>query len=247
MGRKRVELAGRVLGELTVLALVGTRLGQTYWQCRCSCGNIIEVARCNLRPNGQKSCGCTRFRNLMGQRFGHLMVLCRKLPSPKRWNGAPSVAWVVRCDCGVEKTMRGDIVVKAKSCGCGLGAEFARLPPGIAVRNLVLRGYKDNAAHKKIAWELSNEQTLALLQGTCTYCGEPPTRTRFKPGANGGFTSNGIDRVDNSKGYIPDNVVSCCEVCNYAKRDMPVEKFLAYLKRAGEFQRKDATKPKVGE
>jgi len=45
----------------------------------------------------------------------------------------------------------------------------------------------------------------------------------------------GIDRKDNSSGYVESNVVPCCEVCNKAKLCMGYEEFIAYLIRAGNF------------
>ena len=42
---------------------------------------------------------------------------------------------------------------------------------------------------------------------------------------------NGIDRVDNSKGYHPENCVPCCKTCNIAKQSMSVEEFLAWARR----------------
>jgi len=44
------------------------------------------------------------------------------------------------------------------------------------------------------------------------------------------YTYNGLDRIDNAKGYILDNVVPCCKHCNYAKRNMSTEKFYNLIK-----------------
>lgn len=53
------------------------------------------------------------FKDLLGQRFGSLEVL-KKSGSTK--NG---VYWEVRCDCGVEKRLRGDGLRNGKSVSCG--------------------------------------------------------------------------------------------------------------------------------
>jgi hypothetical protein len=45
------------------------------------------------------------------------------------------------------------------------------------------------------------------------------------------YTHNGIDRRDNAKGYTIDNCLPCCENCNYIKRDIPYEDFMAWLDR----------------
>ena len=57
-------------------------------------------------------------------------------------------------------------------------------------------------------WELTREQYEAEVSLLCVYC-------RF---ANEG-THGGLDRLDNSRGYIPGNVVSCCVECNVARGD----------------------------
>lgn len=44
-----------------------------------------------------------------------------------------------------------------------------------------------------------------LVTDVCFYCAAAPAPT------------NGIDRVNNSRGYEEDNVVSCCKWCNTAK------------------------------
>jgi hypothetical protein len=38
--------------------------------------------------------------------------------------------------------------------------------------------------------------------------------------------------MDNTCGYTSDNVVPCCKTCNMAKRDMTVQEFTSWLKRA---------------
>ena len=43
---------------------------------------------------------------------------------------------------------------------------------------------------------------------------------------NGDYLYNGLDRVDNNKGYFEDNVVPCCGVCNKMKGTMKQEEFL---------------------
>jgi hypothetical protein len=40
------------------------------------------------------------------------------------------------------------------------------------------------------------------------------------------FVYNGLDRVDNTLGYLPGNVVACCTQCNGAKLNYTQEEFL---------------------
>lgn len=56
-----------------------------------------------------------------------------------------------------------------------------------------------------------------LINMECFYCGKP--------------APNGIDRRDNSKGYIKGNCVACCKHCNYAKGDLSEEVFKIWIQR----------------
>lgn len=45
----------------------------------------------------------------------------------------------------------------------------------------------------------------------------------------GSYTFNGIDRKNRSEGYTPENTVSCCPTCNYAKGKLEAETFLTHV------------------
>lgn len=51
-------------------------------------------------------------------------------------------------------------------------------------------------------WELSRETYETLVEQPCDYCGDPTG------------DGVGLDRLDNTRGYEPDNVVPCCGDCN---------------------------------
>lgn len=54
-----------------------------------------------------------------------------------------------------------------------------------------------------LTFELSFEQFAELVNSKCHYCGKEPR--------------NGVDRVDNTRGYVTDNVVPACLPCNVRK------------------------------
>ena len=66
--------------------------------------------------------------------------------------------------------------------------------------------YKRNAESKQLAFEFSKEEFTEIVKLHCNYCGIIQEK---------GF--NGIDRLDSTIGYIIDNCVSCCAMCNYMK------------------------------
>lgn len=102
----------------------------------------------------------------------------------------------------------------------------------------VFQQYKRNAKSRGILFELTKEQLKELIKQDCYYCGNPPLNTvrsfngrainyQWREPVN----YNGIDRVDNSMGYTLDNVVPCCYMCNWAKREMSQEQFKNWIKR----------------
>lgn len=48
------NLTGQKFGRLTAIKYLGNR----KWQCKCECGNIIDVFTNNLTRGNTKSCGC---------------------------------------------------------------------------------------------------------------------------------------------------------------------------------------------
>ena len=97
------------------------------------------------------------------------------------------------------------------------------------MRNHALRQCKRAARERNYEWLLTDEQAFALFVLPCHYCGAIATNHSTHPDANGSFRYNGIDRVDNSQGYTPENCVACCKHCNVAKRSMTVLEFRMWI------------------
>lgn len=61
-------LIGKRFGRLTVISYSHSHekyKSQTFWSCKCDCGNTVIVSRSNLRKNGgQCSCGCSKKERL---------------------------------------------------------------------------------------------------------------------------------------------------------------------------------------
>lgn len=71
------------------------------------------------------------------------------------------------------------------------------------------------AQPKTKAMLLSMEDRKRLMCEACYLCGRGP--------------SLGIDRVDASGDYTPDNSQPCCTDCNYMKKDLPLDVFLTHV------------------
>jgi hypothetical protein len=90
---------------------------------------------------------------------------------------------------------------------------------------------RGKALHRGHSWEISKEEFYVLSEKPCMYCQRTPGRLAFDDRRRGQYVYNGIDRVDNSRGYVTGNVVPCCTTCNMAKRDKTLEQFMAMIER----------------
>ena len=63
---KLINLTGKTYGNLVVIKINGrNEYKQIIWECRCKCGNIIDVPGYRLRYNQTKSCGCLKRKRLI--------------------------------------------------------------------------------------------------------------------------------------------------------------------------------------
>jgi hypothetical protein len=85
--------------------------------------------------------------------------------------------------------------------------------------------YKRNAVKHGVTWELTDEQFEGLVTSPCYYHGEAPSRAFPKSNRSGVLVYNGIDRLENSLGYVTGNVVPACWDCNRMKGGMSVSDF----------------------
>lgn len=78
--------------------------------------------------------------------------------------------------------------------------------------------YKKSAKKRGIEFNLLELDCLPYFNGLCYYC-------------NDKFTGVGIDRVDNSIGYIKTNLVPCCYRCNIMKHTSSKIEFINQMKK----------------
>jgi hypothetical protein len=154
----------------------------------------------------------------------------------------------VRCDCGNIKTVFQPALLhalkrsKTYSCGCKRLTEELRRQLGTSrygkretelskkypegygkvkgsYAATLLRGIKKNATKRNISWNIPDLEAFELCTKPCHYCG----LKRYLP------ERNGLDRIDNSKGYSLDNVVTCCKWCNSGKQQRTEEEFKQWI------------------
>jgi|SRR5208282_601992 len=163
--------------------------------------------------------------DLTGQNFGKLHVL--GLAEGRDERGY--LLWTVQCGCessefkaSTAQLHRGKPL---KSCGCLNN----RKSNGESARNRVLHDYKFNAKKRRVNWGLTDEQFNQLTQANCHYCGRLPMSVCVGEYSTGSYTYNGIDRKNNLQGYVWENVVTCCKICNWAKGRLPYVDFIAWI------------------
>lgn len=149
--------------------------------------------------------------------------------------GTKKIRHLWQCVCGNDRLIQPDIVMSGTriSCGCKKGnrGKNTKLKNGNSSENALISRYKHSARKRNLEFSLTNKQLSFLFSGNCYYCGIPPHKELIHRHSASSFTYNGIDRVDNNKGYIIDNTVSCCKQCNYAKSNQSLEEFLQWAER----------------
>jgi hypothetical protein len=151
--------------------------------------------------------------------------------------------WLTRCLCGNESyrsySKSAYHFRKFGSLSCGMGKCKAKYDnPN---ERKLYSVYKTRASYRyKKSFTLTRKEFSMLTKDNCYYCGSPPSsspKTVKRNYNNELYIYNGIDRVDNSKGYDIDNCVTCCEICNRMKLDHSVDMFLNHIKKIIEHQK----------
>ena len=155
-----------------------------------------------------------------GFRHGWLTYL---MPVKGKRDKQGNQVWNCRCDCGKDVERSG--YKKAwKSCGCRKGYRSFDLK---GLPKSVISNYKYSAKKRGYEYDLTEEEAVELFESDCFYCGDPPSNA--KKDKDRVYLYNGIDRLDNSRGYYSDNVVSCCHTCNKMKMDLSYSEFIDHI------------------
>lgn len=191
-------------------------------------------------------------KTIVGQKYGRLLVLCFEKTIKKVEVGKHTkykIYWKCKCDCGVEcikesYQLRTGSVKQCRECTkkdlkTRLTTDSVkqkqqesfkrRFSNGESCINKIFGRYKGNSKQKNRNFELTKEEFKSLIFQNCFYCDRPPSqkeKSTFKT-----LNYNGIDRVDNNRGYELDNVVTCCGLCNKMKLNFTQEDFFQTIKR----------------
>lgn len=124
----------------------------------------------------------------------------------------------IQCVCGQEYTVKlHRNIINPCQCSCTVKAE---------VNNKAYENYKKSALERNKIFRLTPDYFNHVINQNCYYCDEPP---RLYTSEN--IVRNGIDRMKNDLGYVPENVVACCDVCNRMKGTLDFEVFMKKVKK----------------
>jgi hypothetical protein len=242
-GNRLKDITGQRFGKLVVIDKAARpEKGATnaqYWLCQCDCGNQKIISGKGLRKkDGTKSCGClvketrNKHTDLTGKKFGRLLVIKQNA----KIGNHNMKYWDCLCDCGNTKIISGGSLRSGstQSCGC-LRSESAHLTNNIgdtkASFNYLYSSYKNSARIRNLDFQLDKETFKYYTKQECYYCGCEPEHEQKNKSKTGNYIYNGIDRIDNTKGYIEGNIVSCCSICNYAKHVVPQQEFFEWVQK----------------
>lgn len=211
------DLKGMKFGRLTVLSKAESQKTpngtiRTMWKCQCDCGNVVVRGQQNLRNAKHPSCGCwkneltseRRLDNLLGKRFGRLVVIERASTEHV------STRWKCKCDCGNEVIVLAENLKTGHttSCGCYRKEFKPRLKHGLKHTRIYAVWEK-----LKARCSCSTNPSYSRYGGRgITLCKEWENPENFiKWAYENGYNENAaygectVDRIDNEKGYSPDN------------------------------------------
>lgn len=235
-------LIGKIFTHLTVIRIIGSKLNRAFCTVKCICGVEKELRVSSIISGATKSCGCktkelismSLRRDLTGLKFGRLSVI--KVTGEKKHR---NYVWECLCDCGIHAFIMSNNLVsgQSRSCGC-LQKDSRRIKKGESSFNFLYSNYRRSAKDRGFRFNLSKELFKKLTSQNCFYCGVFPKQLINHKHFYGNYPYNGIDRVDNTKGYEEDNSAPCCELCNRTKADRTLHEFQDWIKRLIEFNKK---------
>ena len=167
--------------------------------------------------------------------FGNLKVLAKA----DKFSDRRGILWVCECSCGIICNIYATNLRTGQTTKCKICSKRKGLSSGTTGLNILFSDYKCTADKRNYCFELTLKQFKEIISQNCYYCKEIPKQVS-KNGHKkiseetreySSYIYNGIDRKDNTLGYILENCLPCCRICNRAKSDMPYEDFMKWLER----------------
>jgi hypothetical protein len=112
------------------------------------------------------------------------------------------------------------------------------------LKNYLYNSSLKSAEIRNHSFNISFSEFMDIITKNCHYCGDIPSRCSNKIIITRGHINepvlyyNGIDRINSLVGYVLDNIVPCCSVCNYMKHTQTKENFLNQISKIYHNQKK---------
>lgn len=221
---KFIDLTGKRFGRLEVIKRSDNVNKETYWLCRCDCGNEKIINGHSLKTGNTKSCGCLGIENarknckaknqskisdsdMIGKRFGKLITLEYIGVDKHRCK-----LFKCLCDCGKQTVTRKSRLINggAQSCGCLSSKVWSEMnyKHGYASHGQYNRVYAIWSHMIDRCYNKNNPAYERYGARGITVCSEWRENVDLfiEWANNNGYSDElSIDRIDNNKGYYPDN------------------------------------------
>ena len=217
------EYIGKKFGKLTITALDGLKKnGTPIFAVDCECGStFLKCGLDRLESGKTKDCGCSkRDVDLIGFRSGRLLVV-EKTDKRVRHH----IVWKCQCDCGNVFYAQGRYLKRKEvvSCGCitkekqhfAVGTPIHRCWSGMNIRcyNKNREGYNSYGGRGITVcpeWRGDNPKGFSNFYDWAIVNGWSEEKL---PNGRRKYT---LDRIDNDKGYSPNN-------CRFVTEDVQQE------------------------
>ena len=161
----------------------------------------------------------------VGKHFGKLEVLDFHHHSKRGQS-----YWICKCQCGIQKIVRGDHLLNCatKSCGCNQqGAGNHRWKGCGEIGGWTWNNYRLSAKARNIPFHLSVKDMWNIFVLQNRKCSLSGKELFFSPlQVSGKKTNASLDRIDSNGGYTLDNVQWVTKDINLAKRTLSQEAFI---------------------
>ncbi|MFJ8457274.1 hypothetical protein [Bacillus paramycoides] len=218
---KIIDLKGKKFNRLMVVEYSHkNKHGKAVWDCICECGNVTQVIGSQLRNGMTKSCGCIQkekaaksiqslikreFDDLTNIKYNRLTVL--QFIETKHSHRI----WECKCDCGKVVNVREQALKKGKTKSCGCYAReqssLKHRKHGESVKNGKFTPEYQAWANMKKRCLNPNANGYEYWGGRgIKYCDRWETfETFFEDMGRRPTPNHSLDRIDNNKGYSPEN------------------------------------------
>lgn len=221
------DISGHKFNMLTVINRSDKKSSRgVVWECKCDCGGLKDVVSTDLKNGNVKSCGCI---SKIGLSIGH--------------KSSKSNSISHKCpECNIEFKVKVSRLIKSSYVCCSMGCKTIYVSKNphkngkFKNRSDIQRFFDEKVTRLKsssrkrgkefefaINGKLLNDMWMKQ-DGKCFYSGIDMS---FDPSDKLRLVS--VDRIDNSKGYILNNIVLCTYAFNSFKFNLSHSEIIDFI------------------